>query len=368
MVTIAHFASANPIQLKFTDEEDEVRALSHVLSEAYSFSNASLTQRVIQRCDAVCVWANYKEKKHIKPHYVKAVESVGEDFVQVQKQQPEDALALIHQIRFHFDYWGQQPVASAVLQQLRNASVVFSDESLDAGIISDVLDFWIQSLAWSKKEMAGDWRNKMADAHTRILHTHGENSKWSVAVLYIRAWIVIQLNDVSAAYDILSQHKNVCEQVFGPGQYQTIAWWRHLAYSDYHQFRIESGETIFKQLLVPNVTSRYGDEHPLYWAVKCQWGLLKVMVAEENKAPARREEIWREGIDLMKETLVWRGRVLGQQNPSTGKAFQQCKLSLQKWGETAEAQGLLSWFESQSVRGPTDAHGTAHGAIGHDAK
>lgn len=336
-------ASANPVSLGFSSSEQE--QLIGVLQRACDFGEGPLMWTAIRQCDVACVWANHKEKESIAPHYEEAVDAIVDTFIMVESQQPDDILPLINQMRFHFEYWGQRPLAKTILQRVTTA--VSAPASHTGRIIVDLLAFWIDLLEYSEEKLV-HWRTMISRTHEDLLQLREETSKPCLAVVYVLAWIALDLGDFDAAYYLLNKYQHVCEHTFGTQDYQTIAWWRALARACYHKKWIQAGDTIFEQLLKPTIERHYfGYKHPLYWEVKYQQGVLKAIAADKNFVPARRRELWTEGIALLKETLVWRGHFLGPDNPSTARAFEWCKIYLQKWGKKIEAEELLQWFEDQ---------------------
>ena len=330
----------------FSYPEDQaacVQELAAAIKLAFGPEEAqgvSLTWKTVRKSIEACIWANFIELPLFKEQYERTVTTATCEFGQIEAHQPDDVLPTINEMRFYFELYGQRPVAKIIFQHIRAA--VPAPSSHNGRDICEILDFWVDLLDWDKEKLSA-WRSRLRKAHAQVLETKDRVSKPSLAILFIEAWVALDLYDTEEGYNILNSERHNCEQVFGLDDYQTIAWMKHLARGCLYKNNGQSAEAIITEVIQPRVKRCFGMQHPLFWATKYQLGLYKVKMADKNTYPIRRNELWTQGTELMKQALVWQARELGIDNLATATTLKWCKEFLRKQGKHDEANGLRTW-------------------------
>lgn len=241
--------------------------------------------------------------------------------------------------------YGHKFVKRSILQSLK--PIAERADSQRRPVLLGSIDFFLDTVDWNKDKIAGN-KETISKIYHAVLQTTDVDSPLAIAARYNEAWVLLEARETARALSILQTEKNRCETVYGIYALQTITWNATQARAHEEAGEAVCAEALMNEVVLTRVEKAFSHDHPIYWEIKYRIGLFLLIFAKKNRLPARTTECWVKGEALLHETLVWRARELGTQNPQTVHAYTMLKKYLVLQNKTRAAADLLRTYREEA--------------------
>ena len=305
-------------------------------------------------CCAACIYVGQESNEardalKIANLRHEAMELASTTFQGIVRSQTRDSssLTMLNFMRVLLDAYGHCDLAGDILRRIR-AGLGESISRRD-NVIMGTIDFMIDTTDWSDQK-AHEWLDRIDRIHKDAVETAGIESELAISTLYNKAWVLLEADHSQEAFDILNGKRTICESVYGLYSLQTISWVSSLARAQLYTKQEISAEATMDEVVSARVEKAFSKEHPLYWLTKYRQGLFILRFAYKNTQPQRRQKCWEDGENILRQVLLWRARILGNNNPQTAEVSKWLVYYLKKQGKNEDAATLFQWCQTELGR------------------
>jgi hypothetical protein len=200
-------------------------------------------------------------------------------------------------------------------------------------------------------------QDKLMRIYEEFSNSYGALSKLTLTAQYNVAWADLENKRYQEARQKLEQLKPLSEKVFGELNLQYIMCAATLARANLrcHNFKIAQG--LIEDLVVKNIRRMFTKSHPYYFEARHRQGSFLIQLSDCEEDLAKQQTTRFEAEGILREVVLWRCTVLGNNNPRTKFTFHTLRDLLKKQGKMQEAATLHEWVLSSCQQARLDLFG-----------
>lgn len=334
-------------------ERDLSDLVQRMLGSRHGFEDAS-DLAFLRDCCAACIYLGQESNGgngavKIGNLRREAMRSASTTFQGIVRSQTRDSssLTMLNFMRVLLDAYGHRDLAGSIMRQIRTG--LGESESRRDNVIMGTIDFMIDTTDWTDQK-AHEWLEKIDKIHKDAVETAGIESELAMSTLYNKTFVLLEADHSQEAFEILNGKRTICESVYGLYKLQTISWVSSLARAQLYTKQEISAAATMDEVVSARVEKAFSKEHPLYWLTKYRQGLFLLRFAYKNTQPQRRLKCWEDGENILRQVLLWRARILGNNNPQTAEVSKWLIYYLKKQGKNEDAATLFQWCQTELGR------------------